>query len=333
MYSTPPAVGHVQHITENVLWCRMPLPLALDHINVYLVRDNHGWAIIDCGMATSETIAAWTSIIEQLDGPITRVIVTHMHPDHIGCAGYLTQTYRVDLYMAQTEYYAARALYAGNQGADNWQDRRYYRAAGFSPEQVTQFTQGKGGFGKVVSPLPLSFVRLVPGETLLIDQSSWQLILGLGHSPEHISLFNPEFDICIGGDQVLPKITPNIGAYSTQPQSNPLYYYLHTLEQFAQLPKSTLLLPSHKKPIRDIPNRVAEIIHHHHIHLDNLMQACLSPQTVVSLLPVMFQRQLGKHQMFFAVAECLAHLNYLLEEDKLTCVKDNFGVNQYQTKP
>lgn len=333
MYSTPPAVGHAQQITKDVLWCRMPLPLALDHINVYLVRDGNGWAIIDCGMATRETITAWTSIIEQLDGPITRVIVTHMHPDHIGCAGYLTETYRVDLYMSQTEYYAARALYAGSQGADNWQERRYYRAAGFTSEQVTQFTQSKGGFGKVVSPLPVSFIRLVPGETLALNNCLWQLILGLGHSPEHISLFNPELDICIGGDQVLPKITPNIGAYSTQPQSNPLYYYLQTLQQFAQLPQSTLLLPSHKNPIHDIPKRVSEIIHHHHIHLDNLILACITPQTLVNLLPVMFKQALGKHQMFFAVAECLAHLNYLLAQDKLTCDVDANGVNQYQTKP
>lgn len=134
------------------------------------------------------------SCIEQLDGPITRVIVTHMHPDHIGCAGYLTETYQVDLYMSQTEYYAARALIAGNLGADNWQERRYYRAAGFTPE--------------------------------------------------HISLYSVELDMCIGGDQVLPKITPNIGAYSTQPQFNPL-------------------------------------------------QACLTPQTIIDLLPIMFHRELN----------------------------------------
>lgn len=329
---SPPLPGQICSISNDVLWCRMPLPLALDHINVYLVRDNGGWVIIDCGMATKATKAAWTTIIEQLDGPITRVIVTHMHPDHIGCAGYLTELFQVDLYMSQTEYYAARALIAGVQGADNWQDRQYYRQAGFNAEQVKLFTQGNSGLNKVVSPMPLSFHRLLPDTHLIIGEYRWKLLLGLGHSPEHISLYCEALKICIGGDQVLPKITPNIGAYSTQPHSNPLHYYFETLHTFAALPSSVLLLPSHKTPIYDIPSRVEEIRAHHYVHLNNLLQACEQPQTVVDLLPVLFHRELGQHELFFAVAECIAHLNYLIDKGQLEKTLDINQINQYRVK-
>ena len=327
---SPPIPGEICLINDAVLWCRMPLPLALDHINVYLVRDNGGWAIIDCGMATKATKAAWADVIAQLDGPITRVLVTHMHPDHIGCAGYLTELFQIDLYMSQTEYYAARALFAGNQGADNWQDKQYYRRAGFNEEQVQLFTQGNGGFKKVVSPMPISFNRLIPGTSLLIGDYEWALLLGCGHSPEHISFYCKALDICIGGDQVLPQITPNIGAYSTQPNSNPLFYYFETLKTFANLPQTTLLLPSHKTPIYDIPARVEEIRTHHHIHLQNLLAACEQPQTVVSLLPVLFHRELGQHELFFAVAECIAHLNYLLYNEQLEKQLDENDAFQYR---
>lgn len=327
-----PAPGQICPINRDVLWCRMPLPLALDHINVYLVRDTGGWAIIDCGMATKTTKAAWADVVAQLDGPITRVIVTHMHPDHIGCAGYLTEFFQVDLYMSQTEYYAARALFAGVQGADNWQDRQYYRQAGFNEEQVQLFTQGNGGFNKVVSPMPVSFNRLMPDTSLSIGDYQWELLLGLGHSPEHISLYCKALDICIGGDQVLPHITPNIGAYSTQPNANPLLYYFETLNTFAELPQTALLLPSHKTPIYDIPARVAEIRAHHHVHLQNILVACERPQTVVALLPVLFHRELGQHELFFAVAECIAHLNYLLCEGQLEKRLHENNFHQYQIK-
>ena len=305
-------------ITSDILWVRLPLPMALDHINVYLLRDIDGWALIDTGLYSEATQNCWNAILDKLDGPLTRIIATHMHPDHIGCAGYLSELFQIPLYMSQTEYYATRALYGGAQGASLWGDKQYYSRAGFTPEQVDKFTQSSGGFKSFVSPMPLNFIRLIGGDTLSIGTKEWLLIEGCGHSPEHISLYCKGIDILISGDHVLPEITPNIGSYSTQPESNPLAAYLETLLPFSQLPDETMVLPSHRHPFLNPRNRVEEIISHHHDHLTDLLEACQNAITVKEALPVLFSRQLDGPGMFFAVAEAYAHLNYLMYAKKIT---------------
>lgn len=315
---SPPAPGELQLIAEDLYWLRMPLPFALDHINLYLIRDTGGWAIVDTGICSRTTKALWSQIQEQLDGPITRIVVTHMHPDHVGCAGFLTESLRVPMYMSQTEYFASRALFAGAQGAGNWQDVQYYQRAGLDADTVTKLTSGDGGFKQIVSPLPLSFQRLRAGQVLHINGASWECILGEGHSPEHISLYCDERRVLIAGDQILPEITPNIGSYSTQPDSNPLAGYLTSLDNFSHCHPETLVLPSHRQPFVGIHTRIQELKAHHHAHLDTLRTVCQTPQTIVEILPHLFARELNEHGMFFAIAEAYAHVNYLLALGALT---------------
>lgn len=315
---TAPAPGELQVIAEDLYWLRMPLPFALDHINLYLIRDTDGWALVDTGICSKTTKALWARIQNQLDGPISRVIVTHMHPDHVGCAGYLTESLRVPLYMSQTEYFASRALFAGAQEADNWQDVLYFQRAGLDADAVRKMSTGNGGFKQIVSPLPLSFQRLRSGQVLVINGFSWECILGEGHSPEHISLYCAERRLLIAGDQILPEITPNIGSYSTQPDSNPLAGYLSSLDNFSHCHSDTLVLPSHRQPFVGVHARIAELKAHHDAHLMTLRDICQKPQTIMGILPHLFARDLNEHGMFFAVAEAYAHVNYLLAKGDLT---------------
>jgi len=312
-----PAAGQLTKVNDYVYWLRMPLPFDLDHINLYLIKDNAGWAILDTGIGTSTTEKLWNEIFAQLDMPITRVIVTHMHPDHIGMAGYLVEKFKVPLHMSFGEYFVARSLVAGARGADNWQDIDYLQKCGMSQEYIEKASENKGGIGKVVKPIPLQFQRMVEGETLTLAGIAWQIMIGRGHSPEHACLYAPELNTLISGDHVLPDISPNIGTYSTEPEANPLLLYFKTLEQFFALPVGTHVLPSHKLPFTGLHKRVEELVNHHHEHLDNLITFCGEPKTVKDILPVLYKRELNPHNMFFAVAEALSHLNYLMYQNTL----------------
>lgn len=309
-----PEPGELTEITPGIFWLRMPLPFDLDHINLYLIRDNDGFAILDTGIGTSRTKELWATIFGELNAPITKVICTHMHPDHIGMAGYLVEKFKVPLYMSNTEYFVGRALSAGSRGASDWQDDEYLVRCGMSEEYVAKAKEnrkGSKGVGQVIHPIPLQFERLQAGDTLSLDGHVWQVMIGRGHSPEHVCLYNEQTNVLISGDHVLPIISPNIGVYSTEPNANALQLYLSTLPQFKNLPADALVLPSHKTPFTGLHARVDQLIDHHHTHLDHLREFCIEGKTIKDCLPVLFKRKLSPQNMFFAVAEAFAHLNYL----------------------
>lgn len=323
--------GEFVEIAEGVLWLTMPLPFELDHINLYLLEGDGGWVVLDTGIGTSTTKSLWQRIFDQLNAPIVGVIVTHLHPDHVGLAGWIADTYNVPFYMTQTEYFTARAFAAGRNGATNARDRLYYKRAGLDDTLIDKLTSGEGnGYSSVVSPLPISYTRLKDGMTLSLGANEWQVMIGRGHSPEHACLFNQKKNILISGDHILPIITPNIGAYSTEPDADTLEDYLSTLPQFKALPEDVVVLPAHKLPFIGLHERVDMLIAHHHEHLKALLDACEEPQTVVDLLPVMFKRKLSSRNMVFAVAECLSHLNYLYHKGAISRSVNDRG--QYEFK-
>ncbi|GAC34963.1 MBL fold metallo-hydrolase [Paraglaciecola polaris] len=322
-----PEPGEWQQVSPGILWLRMPLPFELDHINLYLIEDNDpvtcekGYALIDTGFGVNKTQEIWDSLLSQLNVPLTKIIVTHMHPDHIGMAGYLVDKYRAPLYMSHSEYFVGRAMSAGSRGASDWQDDEYLVRCGMSAEYVATASENRKtnkGVGQVIRPIPLHHERLQEGDTLKIGAGDWQIMIGRGHSPEHVCLFNPTTNVLISGDHVLPIITPNIGVYSTEPNANSLKMYLDTLPQFKNLPADALVLPSHKQPFVGLHSRVDTLIAHHHEHLGNLKAFCQEGKTIKECLPVLFKRELNEHNMFFAIAEALAHLNYLYFEQQLT---------------
>lgn len=325
----PPTEGSLSEIADGVMWLRMPLPFELDHINLYLIKDNNGWVIVDCGIALPQTKALWQTIFDALDTPITRVVATHMHPDHIGLAGWLCDKWKVPLYMTQTEYFAARALFAGPAGASRWQDEQFYQRVGLDTETTHKIMGNGEGFSRVVAPLPVAYTRLKAGQTLVINDRSWKVLIGRGHSPEHACLFCDEDNILIAGDHVLPDITPNIGVYSTEPEGDTLHDYLTTLDEFTHLPDNTLVLPAHKLPFKGLHERIDELKSHHAVHLENLLAHCSQPRSLLDCLEVMFKRELSHYHLNFAIAECLSHLNYLLHRNQLKRTLGDDGIFYY----
>jgi len=327
-----PEPGSWTEITKGVLWLRMPLPFELDHINLYLVEDNDGWVVIDTGLGTDTTKALWNTIFDALDKPITGVIVTHLHPDHVGLAGWIAEKFRVPLYMSQVEYFTARAFTGAKNSDSSWRDEEYYQRAGLPSEQIAALVTGNKGYSHVVSPIPVSYRRLKQGDVLTLNHNTWEVLIGRGHAPEHVCLYSRELGILLSGDHILPHITPNIGVYSTEPEGNTLQDYLSTLLPFTELPEKTLVLPAHKRPFVGVKTRVNELIEHHHLHLIALVESCSTPKSVVELLPVLFKRELSGRNIVFAVAECVSHVNYLYFAGKVTRTLSDEGLYLYQSR-
>jgi glyoxylase-like metal-dependent hydrolase (beta-lactamase superfamily II) len=309
----------------------MPLPFALDHINLWLLEDGPGWTVVDAGFATAETTACWERIFaERLDGlPVTRIIVTHHHPDHIGLAGRLAERWQAPLWTTEKEWLFARLM---TRDADDSGGLRHEfgRRAGLGEEASKLFAEHHQGYRRGVPSVPSSFQRLADGRVVEIGGREWRVIIGEGHSPELACLYCAETGVLIAGDQVLPKISPNVSVQAHEPEGDPLSRFLHSLDKLrAAVPPETLVLPSHNLPFLGLHTRIEALATHHRARCAEIIAACEDPQSAVQLLPVLFRRPLDRHQMAFALGEALAHLHYLMGRGSLTRVLGGDGVNRF----
>ena len=317
---TLPPTGATMEVAPGVRWLRMPLPFALDHINLWLLRDRdeagrEGWAIVDCGIANDPTRAAWEHIFaNELQGlPVLRVIVTHMHPDHIGLAHWLTERWGVRLWISATDYNAARLASQSTTGFGGESAAAFMASHGLTdPDAVDKVRKRSNYYASMVPQVPARFRRLMGGDTLRIGEHDWTCHAGYGHAPEHISLHCAALGVLISGDMVLPRISTNVSVIDLEPEANPLPLYLASIGRMLALPAETLVLPSHGKPFRGLHTRVGQLVAHHDERFADLMAACRqAPQTAASLLPVLFRRPLDLHQTTFAMGESIAHLHAL----------------------
>ncbi len=315
-----PPTGTTLEVAPGVRWLRMPLPFALDHINLWLLRDRdeagrEGWAIVDCGIANDATRAAWEQVFaNELQGlPVLRVIVTHMHPDHIGLAHWLTERWGVRLWISATDYNAARLASQSTTGFGGESAAAFMASHGLTdPDALDKVRKRSNYYASMVPQVPARFRRLMGGDTLRIGEHDWTCHAGYGHAPEHISLHCAALGVLVSGDMVLPRISTNVSVIDLEPEANPLPLYLASIGRMLALPAETLVLPSHGKPFRGLHTRVGQLVAHHDERFADLMAACAqAPQTAASLLPVLFRRPLDLHQTTFAMGEAIAHLHAL----------------------
>jgi glyoxylase-like metal-dependent hydrolase (beta-lactamase superfamily II) len=330
---TPPE-GEVREVAPGVNWLRMPLPMVgLDHINLWLLADGEGWTLVDCGLHNTRIRELWEVIFEQaLAGrPITRIITTHFHPDHLGLAGWLVERWGAELWMTRTEWLFGRMLSLDAQHAPPQSVVDFYYRAGFGEEALERIRSGGyGHYRKGVTPIPESYRRIRDGEAIEIGGRAWRVVVGRGHAPEHACLYCRELGVMISGDQILPKITPHIGVYPGEPEADPLEEYLESLPRFREIPEGTLVLPSHKDPFVGLHRRLQELIEHHEQRLDRVLGACAEPLTVLETLPHLFNRELDPFMTVMATGESLAHLNYLLEQGRMVREYGADGIYRYR---
>ena len=322
-----PPSGQATEVAPGVHWLRMGLPFALDHINLWLLRDaqpdpaqpgllREGWTVVDCGIDDPATRAVWQAVEAQvLQGlPVLRVLVTHMHPDHMGLAHWLCERWQAPLWMGLAEYQAAKIGCTQLVGLGSAPALRFFAQHGWQREEDQATVQRHmNHYAEMVPTVPPWHVRLMDGLRLRIGERSWQCVSGLGHSPEHMALWCEADGIFISGDMLLPSISSNISVYHQEPEADPLAWFLQSLDQMqALMPNQALVLPSHGRPFRGVHTRVAQLQTHHAERLRELLAACTErPCSAHDALPVLFRRQLNGQQMTFAMGEAVAHLNAL----------------------
>ena len=298
---------------------RFALPFALDHVNVWLLEEDHGWTIVDCGLADDRTRGRWRELRQGLlaGRPIARVIATHYHPDHMGLAGWLCAETGAELWTSRTEWLTARLL--AQEASEEWVavGREFDRRAGLDDQLIEERAARGNLYRRRVVPPPPSFRRLREGDRLRLDGSDWQVMIGRGHAPEMLCLFSPERNVLIAGDQVLPKISPNVSVWPSEPEADPLAEFLESLASFRELPEDCLVLPSHGLPFRGLRERIDQLIAHHRERLTLALEACAKPVTLAEVMPRLFDRALDVHQLQFALGESLAHLNHLVGQGQL----------------
>jgi glyoxylase-like metal-dependent hydrolase (beta-lactamase superfamily II) len=329
-WAEPPAPGTTLPVAPGIRWLRMPLPFALNHINLWLLDDGDGVTVIDTGLGLPDTRELWERIFaNELGGKrITRVIATHFHPDHFGNAGWLTERWDVDLWCTQAEYMAAHLACARDGG--NALRQEHYRRHGVGDEALAKLHQRGNHYPELVPSLPVSYRCMRDGDRVTIGGRAWEVLVVLGHAPEHASLWSAATNTLISGDQVLPKITTNVSVWADKPYDDPLRLYLDSLARFRPLPANALVLPSHGLPFRGLHARLDALRAHHDARLAETLDALGEPRTAADLIPVLFRRALDTHQLSFAIGEALAHLNYLEAAGSITRTLGAGGIERFR---
>ncbi len=334
-FAEPPAPGAVTEAAPGLLWMRLPLPYRLDHVNIYLLADEGGWAVLDTGLGTEACRAGWDAV---LTGPLagerlTRMIVTHYHPDHVGLAGWLGGRCNLPLSMPRPEYLYSLALqYApGDLGAD--MHRPFFLRHGLPPEIIELVLSRGHEYLRRTTGVPTTYHRLQQGDVLTIGARRFRVLTGGGHALEQAMLYCPEDELFLAADQVIARISPNVSVHAMEPDLDALGIYLRSLHSLREtVGPEVLVLPGHGLPFHGLHARIDALTAHHVERCGVIGRACQRRAlSVAELLPSVFDRKLDEHQTGFAFGEVLAHVNYMLGKGELGCMTGAGGVDRFRT--
>ncbi len=335
-HETPPAKGTAREIADGILWIRLSMPLGLDHVNVYALREPNGWTVIDTGLDTKLNRREWAAIIkDDLRGdPILRVVVTHHHPDHVGLAGWF-MAQGAELLMTRTAWLTARMLTLDEEPTPSPEAVSFWRGAGMDEALLSKRLDNRPfNFCDTVYPLPLGFTRLEEGAVHRLGGRDWVVHLGQGHAPDHATLWCQDAPLVLAGDQLLPSISPNLGVYPTEPMADPVAEWLESCARFETMAREDhLVLPGHKLPYHGLPARLAQLSDNHHGALARLREHLRAePRTAVDCFAPLFKRQIDEATYGLAMVEAVAHLNHLYHLGEVTREMDARGAWVWQLR-
>mgnify|MGYP001585120534 FL=1 len=335
-WETPPAEGEATEIAKGVLWFRLPLPMVLDHVNCYALDEGDSWTLIDAGMNSRRSRGIMETLMAgPLDGkPISRVILTHHHPDHVGMAGWLKSEHGAEIWATRTAWLMARMLTLDVQDTYTKESMAFYKSTGFDEVMYNKrLVERPFNFSDVVAPIPLGFTGIHEGDTIKMGGRDWTVRLGNGHAPDHATFWSNDCNLVIGGDQLLATISPNIGVYATEPEADPLAGWLESCERLSlYATDQQLVLPGHKLPFTGLPTRMKQLIENHHGVLIRLLEYLGQSSTTAGCMPTIFKRNLSEGEYSLGIVEAQAHLNNLFKLGKVDRLMDGKGVYHWQRK-
>lgn len=319
---SPPAEGEALEVANGVLWLRLPLPMALDHVNIYALDEGDSWTIVDTGIQTARSIALWEELLSgPLAGkPVSRIILTHHHPDHIGMAGWLLERFDAELVMTRTAYLLGRMLILDRQDDHTPQAVAFWNRAGMDPDiMAARKAERPFNFSDTCAPLPLGFTRVQQGDEITTGGRQWDVHVGHGHAPEHLTLWSRDDNLVIAGDQIISSISPNLGVYPTEPEADPVKEWLSSCDRLEKLARPEhLVLSGHKLPFNGLPLRMRQLSENHHGALKRLTEHLEEPRTAADCFAPLFKRKIDGGTYGLALAEAVAHLNHLYQAGIVT---------------
>ena len=335
-WDQPPENGEITEIAEGVMWLRLPLPMKLDHVNIYILDDGDGWTLIDTGIKTRKVMGMWKHLIDNiLSGkPIKRVIATHHHPDHIGLHGWFVENYGAEYLSTQVAYLTARMLTLDTQEAYLDSQIDFYRRAGMRSDLFeARKSERPFNFSDIVHPIPIGFKKISEGDKIEMGGRTWDIRVDHGHAPYHATFWSCDDGLVLSGDQIIPSISSNIGVYPTEPDSNPLKEWMASCDRLKEFSNDdNLALPGHKLPFVGIPLRLKQLLENHSGALDRLRLDLKTPKTAGEVMPAIFKRNIEDGEYSLGLVEALAHCNYLWHAGEVTRTLGNDGVYQWHIK-
>ncbi|SLN46473.1 Hydroxyacylglutathione hydrolase [Roseovarius gaetbuli] len=314
-WAEPPAAGEAITVAPGVLWLRLPLPMVLDHVNIYALEEGDSWTIVDTGIHSKRSVALWETLLAgPLAGkPVSRVILTHHHPDHIGMAGWFMARFNAELWATRTSWLLSRMLILDVEDEPTPQALEFWRSAGMDPDVFeARRAERPYNFADICYPLPVGYTRVQEGEVIRAGGRDWDVRLGGGHAPDHLTLWSRDDTLVIAGDQILPSISPNIGVYPTEPEADPLADWLAACARLAGFALDDhLVLGGHKLPFTGLPMRMRQLSENHHGALTRLREHLETPRTAAECFPQLFKRKIDRGTYGLALVESVAHLNHM----------------------
>jgi len=332
----PPDHGDAIEVAPGVLWIRLPLPMALDHVNIYALDEGDSWTIVDTGIHSRRSVALWENVLAgPLGGrPVSRVILTHHHPDHIGMAGWLMDRFGAELVTTRTAWLMARMLILDVEERPTEQAVAFWRSAGMDPEILEARKNDRPyNFADVCAPIPVGYSRVKQGDVIRAGGREWDVQIGNGHAPEHLTLWSRDDTLVIAGDQIISSISPNIGVYPTEPEADPVADWLEACGRLSTLAREDhLVLSGHKLPFTGLPVRMRQLIENHRGCLDRLRTHLSEPKTAAECFAPLFKRKIDRGTYGLALVEAVAHLNHLHHAGEVTRTRREDGAWLWKSK-
>lgn len=336
-FETPPETGEAIEVADGILWMRLPLPMKLDHVNVYALDDGDGWTVIDTGFDSRKSREIWNSLLSgPLAGkPVHRTIATHHHPDHIGLSGWLQTDHGAELLTTRTAWIYTRMLTLDTHDVPSDEHIAFMQAAGLPEDRLTAYRETRPfNFSDMVAPLPLGYTRIQEGDEIEIGGRRWRIHCGDGHAPEHAMFWEIDGPLVIAGDQILPGISPHLGVFPSEPDADPVIEWLQSCTRFRDLATSAhFVLPGHKLPFFGLRPRLQQLLENHESALDRLCDHLQTPDTAPGCFLTLFKRNIGDGEFGLALSETLAHLNNLRRTKRIERHTNANGVWEWTSIP